>query len=91
MEQHIKAYFRYVYDVLVVYSTKVTNILLNATLSQYNQLHPKLKFTIEPEDNGINFLALPFCRFQKHITASTGTEALIHYESCHTNEHKLAF
>jgi len=94
MEQQIEAYFRCVDGILIVYNTEVTDVKI--TLSLFNQLHPQLQFTLELEDNNrLNFLDLTFHRRHDHISASifqkpTATGMLIHYESCHPNEHKFA-
>jgi hypothetical protein len=92
-KQQIKAYVWYV-DILIVYNT--IKLLTSILLSLFNQLHPQLQFTLELEDNNrLNFLDLTFHRRHDHISASifqkpTATGTLIHYESCHPNEHKFA-
>jgi hypothetical protein len=54
VEQKIVAYFRYVDDILIVYDKQKTNI--SHMLYLFNNLHPKLKFTMESEeDMKINF------------------------------------
>jgi hypothetical protein len=79
---------------LIVYNTEVTDVKI--TQSLFNQLHPQLKFTVELEDNNIlNFRDLTCHRRHDHIYASvfrkpTATDTLIHYDTCHPNELKLA-
>jgi nucleoside-specific outer membrane channel protein Tsx len=48
-------YYRYVDDILIICNAETTNI--NNTLDEFNLIHPKIKFTIEEEqDNKINYL-----------------------------------
>jgi hypothetical protein len=62
LERHnIKGYFRYVDDILLVYIDNTTNI--HKVLDEFNNLTPKLKFTLEEEqDNQINFLDITIKR-----------------------------
>ena len=53
-KNRIEGYFRYVDDILVVYNDDNTNIY--NVLEDFNNLAPKLKFTLEEEQkNQINF------------------------------------
>jgi hypothetical protein len=94
IEQNIIAYFRFVDDILIVYNTKHTDI--DNILHSFNQLHPLLLFTLRHETGGnINFLDLTVHWTSKGLTASifckpTATDTIIHNESCHPVEHKLA-
>jgi hypothetical protein len=45
IELNIKAYFRYVDDILIIYDNQVTDIA--HTLSLFNNLHPNITFTME--------------------------------------------
>jgi hypothetical protein len=54
IRHNITGYFRYVYDILMVYDEKYTDI--NKVHTAFNKLAPTLKFTIETEnDKAINF------------------------------------
>jgi hypothetical protein len=41
----ILGYYRYVDDILLFYNKQITNI--NNTLKQFNEINPRLQFTIE--------------------------------------------
>jgi hypothetical protein len=90
----IKGYFRYVDDILIVYNTNESNI--HNVLKEFNQITPKLKFTIEEEtQQKINFLDITIHREQHHITTNvyrkpTTTDSIIPKDSCHPEEHKMA-
>jgi hypothetical protein len=81
-------------DILITYDTTNTNI--NDTLSDFNDLHHKIQFTIENEiNNQINFLDLTISKhhnnlhfgiYRKHTT----TDIMIRNDSCHPNEHKMS-
>jgi hypothetical protein len=77
---NIEGYFRYVDDVL----------------NEFNQITPKLKFTIEEElQQKINFLDITIQRKQHRITTNiyrkpTSTDSIIPNDSCHPKEHKMA-
>jgi nucleoside-specific outer membrane channel protein Tsx len=59
-------YHRYVDDILIKYNTHTTNI--NNTLEEFNKIHPKIKFTIEKEENNkINFLDLSITKTHNKI------------------------
>ena len=48
-------YFRFVDDILIIYDSQHTNI--NAILSDFNSIHPKMLYTDETEQNNtINYL-----------------------------------
>jgi hypothetical protein len=91
IELNIKAYFRYVDDILIVYDSLETDML-----SLFNKLHPNLTFTMELEDDmRTNFLDLTIHRLTDSVYASiyrkpTATDSLIYFDSCHPIEHKLA-
>jgi hypothetical protein len=65
-------------------------------LDLFKNLHPKLKFTMELEkDMKINFLDITIHRLPAGVYASiyrkpTTSGSLIHFDSCHPLEHKLA-
>jgi hypothetical protein len=94
LQNHINAYFRYVDDILIIYNTENTDI--NNMLTQFNQIYPNLVFTMEHEDNMlINCLDLTIARSDNGFSTSiyrkpTATDTLIHYNSCHPYEQKLA-
>jgi predicted transcriptional regulator len=51
----ITGYVIYVDDVLLIHDEELTHV--NLTLQEFNNIHPKLQFTIEKEQNNkINFL-----------------------------------
>jgi len=53
--QKIVNYFCYIDDILVIFNPIHTNI--QATLDDFNAIHPKLKFTVEIETNNmLNYL-----------------------------------
>jgi phosphomannomutase len=53
----IIGYYRYVDDILISYNTHITST--NNALDEFNNIHPKIKFTMEKEiNNTINFLHL---------------------------------
>jgi hypothetical protein len=65
-------------------------------LTQFNHLHPNLVFTMEQEESRmINFLDLTISRSNNELSTSvfckpTATDTLIHYDSRHPYEHKVA-
>jgi hypothetical protein len=90
MEQKIVAYFRYVDDIMIVYDRNKTNI--SHMLDLFNKLHSKLKFTLELEEDMINFLDITIHRRPTGVYASiyrkpTASSSLIHVDSCHPIEH----
>jgi hypothetical protein len=90
----IISYHRYVDDILIIYDTTNTNI--NNTLTDFNNIHHKIQFTIENEQNSlINFLDLTVTRqhnrFQFGIyRKNTATDILLRNNSCHPTEHKMS-
>jgi len=90
----VVGYFRYVDDVLIFYNEDITNI--DILLHQFNNLTPKLKFTIEKEPNRmINFLDITITRGIEKFTIDihrkpTYTDITIPEVSCHPKEHKMA-
>lgn len=45
MKNNVLAYYRYVDDILIIYS--YDNMNINRTLIEYNNLHHKVQFTLE--------------------------------------------
>jgi hypothetical protein len=94
LKHKILSYHRYVDDILIIYNSLSTNI--NETLSDFNDLHHKIQFTIENEINSqMNFLDCTISRrhnnlhfgiFRKH----TATDIMIRNDSCHPAEHKMS-
>jgi hypothetical protein len=91
-KHNIIGYHKYVDDILIIYNTETTNI--QNTLDEFNQIHPKLKFTLELETNNqINFLDITI---NKHVNKliynvyrkPTITDTIIH-NTCHPTEHKI--
>jgi hypothetical protein len=91
---NIVAYFRYVDDILVIYNDTDTN--LKNVLNLFNNLSPKLKFTVETEiDRKLNYLDLSITRNQDNLKFNiyrkpTTTDNVIPNDSCHPNVQKLA-
>jgi hypothetical protein len=88
----ILGYYIYVDDTLLVYNKQITDI--NNTLKQFNEIIPKLQFTIEKEkDSVINFLDVTIIRnpnnVQCGIYRKPTTTDIIHSTSCHPTEHKM--
>ena len=93
LEKHIiKGYFRYVDDILLVYIDNPTSI--HNVLDEFNNLTPKLKFTLEEEQNNqINFLDITIKKNHKGLSFDiyrkpTTTDIIIPTDSCHPNEQK---
>ena len=90
---NIVGYFRYVDDILVIYNNVKSNI--HEVLDDFNQITPKLKFTIEEKiERKLNFLDITIRREQHHITTSiyrkpTTTDTIIPSDSCHPIEQKM--
>jgi hypothetical protein len=90
----IKGYFRYVDDILIVYDEEKTN--MDTLLECFNNISPKLKFTIEKEiENKINFLDITINREPNKMSIyiyrkPTYTDVIIPNDSCHPREHKMA-
>jgi len=91
-KHRIEGYFRYIDDILIVYNDDNTNIY--NVLEDFNNLAPKLKFTLEEEQkNQINFLDITIKKNQKGLSFEvyrkpTITDIIIPNDSCHPNEHK---
>jgi hypothetical protein len=89
----IIGYYRYVDDVLLVYNKQITDF--NNTLKQFNDINPKLQFTIEKEKRQcFNFLDITIIKNPNNIQYSiyrkpTTTDNIIHNTSCHPAEHKM--
>jgi hypothetical protein len=65
-EHNIITYNRYVDDILIVYNRDTTNN--EHLLSEFNDLHPSIHFTIETEtDNKLNFLDVSIHRTQSEL------------------------
>jgi hypothetical protein len=78
---------------LIVYDSLETDIAHMLLL--FNKLHPNLIFTVELQDDmRINFLDLTIHRLTDSVYASIYliqlTQIVIHFDSCHPMEHKLA-
>ena len=89
---NVMGYFRYVDDLLVIYNERKTDI--EDLLWFFNNIAPKLNFTIEKETRGsINFLDLTIHRdvniFSIDIYRKpTYTDSIIPIDSCHPIKHK---
>jgi hypothetical protein len=88
----IIGYFRYVDDILILYKADKTNV--NNILKQFNNLAPELNFTLEMENQKINFLDLTLTRHHNKLHINiyrkpTTTDAIIPQDFCHPQEHKL--
>jgi hypothetical protein len=94
LTNHIKAYFRYVDDILIAYNQKQTNI--KDVLAQFNNTMATMKFTIEEETNNIiHFLDVTIIRTKGTLTFDayrkpTTTDTIIPKHSCHPLQHKSA-
>jgi len=91
---NIEGYFRYVDDILIVYNESKTNI--DNLLDRFNNITPKLKFTIEKEvERKINFLDITISRDPNKLSIDiyrkpTYSDIIIPNDSFHPKEHKLA-
>jgi hypothetical protein len=87
-------YFRYVDDILLIYNTQTTNIY--DVLTQFNQIYPKLQFTLEDEADRHNHLLgvtiiINNNNVQLYIFRTlTTTDAITPQDSCHLDEHKIS-
>jgi hypothetical protein len=94
LKHKIISYHRYVDDILITYDTSNTNI--NDTLSDFNNIHHKIHFTIENElNNQLNFLDLTIIRHHNNLQfgiyrKNTTTDIMIHNDSCYPTEHKMS-
>jgi len=90
----IKNYFRYVDDILLIFDMNLTDI--QAILTDFNALHPKLHFTAETEvNNTLNYLDISIHRTPMGLRTSiyrkpTFTPTIISYTSNHPMQHKYA-
>jgi hypothetical protein len=91
---NIAGYFLYVDNILIIYNEITMNI--EDLLHCFNNLTPKLKFTLEKEvESKINFLNLTIHREHNNFSTDiyrkpTFTDTIIPSDSCHPEEHKLA-
>jgi len=82
-------------DILLAYVDDPNNDI-HSLLNEFNSLTPKLKFTLEEEqDNHIHFLDITITKNPKGLSFGiyrkpTTTDIVIPRDSCHPNEHKTA-
>jgi hypothetical protein len=94
MKHQIIDYYRYVDDILIIYSSHKTHI--ENTMYEFNNIHPNIKFTMEKETNNtINFLDLSINKTDDNLQLGiyrkpTTTDLIIHNDSSHPFEHKRA-
>jgi hypothetical protein len=94
VQHQIVGYFRFVDDILIAYRQSLTNI--HEVLTKFNNLTPKLNFTLEEEtNNSINFLDITTTKTPDHLSYKvyrkpTTTNTIIPNDSCHPVHHKLA-
>ena len=94
LNYNIVGYIRYVDDLLIIYNERKTDI--EELLYRFNDITPKLNFTIEKETGGnINFLDLTIHRDIDNLSIDiyrkpTYTDTIIPIDSCHPTEHKYA-
>lgn len=87
-------WYRYVDDVILIYNS--TKFNTQEILDIANRTHNKINFTKEDEiDNKINYLDITIHRMTTQVNISvyrkkTTTSHVIHFSSCHPNEHKQA-
>lgn len=92
--QYIKYYYRYVDDVIVLWTG--TERILNKFIKHINSLHEKIKFTVEKEkEKTLNYLDLKIkIEENKHTfeiyRKDTSTDTVIHNMACRPMSHKLA-
>jgi hypothetical protein len=65
-KHNIKGYYRYVDDVLIVYTDNTTNT--HTVLDEYNSISPKLDFTLEEQNDKINFLEFTIVKTHKGLS-----------------------
>ena len=93
-KHNIKAYFRYVDDILIVYDRNTSNI--HDITEDFNNITPELKFTLEKETNRqINYLDITIQWTQRGFSTNiyrkpTTTVSIIPNDSCHPIGHKMA-
>ena len=96
LNYNIVGYIRYVDDLLIIYNDRKTDI--EELLYRFNDITPKLNFTIEKETGGnINFLDLTIHRDIDSFSIDKGvyrkptyTDTIIPIDSCHPTENKYA-
>lgn len=87
-------YYRYVDDTIYISQNKGTNI--DKIITEINNIHKKLKFTIEEEKNNkLNYLDITITRNINKFTYTiyrkpTQTDMIIPYKSIHPHQHKMA-
>ena len=87
-------YFCYVDDILLIFYSNHTDI--QAVLTDFNAIHPNLKFTAETEtDNTINYLDVTIHKTPTNWKMAiyrkpTFTNTIIPYMSNHPTQHKFA-
>jgi hypothetical protein len=89
----IQGSFRYVDDILVIYNENYTDI--EEVQNAFNNITPGLNFTLEVENDKLNFLDLTITKpanklavdmYRKH----TSINIIIPHNSCHPPEQELA-
>jgi len=94
LSHKVEGYFRYDDDILIIYNEDNTNI--DTLLNHFNNLSPKLKFTIEKEkERQISFLDITITRGTNKFSIEiyrkpTYTDAIIPVDFCHPMEQKMA-
>jgi hypothetical protein len=94
LSHNVVGYFRYVDDILIIYNEYITNI--DILLHQFNNLTPKLNFTIEKEtERKLHILDITITRGIEKFTIDihrkpTYTDIIIPEDSCHPKEQKMA-
>jgi hypothetical protein len=92
-KQNILDYFCYIDNFLIMYDWDETDI--NILFTDFNQIHPKLQFTLKPEKNNIiSYLDLYIQRqpstFRFTIYRKpTFTDTIIPFTQCYPIEHTL--
>lgn len=93
-QPHILYYYRYVDDIIMCWTGTLRQI--DIFVRKINNLHPKIKFTLELEvDKALNFLDLTVSRIDNRhdfqiYRKPTYTDVTIPESSCHPFQHKLA-
>jgi hypothetical protein len=91
LKHHVKGYFCYVDDILIVYKEDKTNIY--DMVNTVNNIMPRMKLTTEEEkEKRINFLDITTMKDNKNLAFNTNkkTHTITPNDSCHPQEHKLA-
>jgi hypothetical protein len=81
-----KAWKRYLDDCFIIWDNSVDNI--NSLHIELNNLHPKLKFTMEQSETEISFLDITLKQENGNIITdiyhkATDTKQYLHFKSCH--------